>query len=80
MFTVVEGETSFSAGAELRDLGLICGDAALQELLLHLRMPSSTQVSGFDVEGRWLEYLPYTHTSDTDCAGLLLDNSQIPGS
>lgn len=60
--------------------GLTSGDAALQELLLHLGMPSPTQVTGFDSEYRWLEYPSYTHTSNTDCAGLPLDNSQIPGS
>lgn len=43
-------------------------------------MPLPTQVTGFDFEHRWLEYLPSTHTSNTDCAGLPLDNSQIPGS
>lgn len=79
MFTVVKGQSGCS-GAERGALGLIPGDAALQELLLHLGMLLSTQVTGFDFEYRWLEYLPYTHTSNTDCAGLPLDNSQISGS
>lgn len=65
-FTIVRGESGCS-GAELGGLGLISGDAALQELLLHPGMPWSTQVTGFDFEYRWLEYTPYTHFKPRLC-------------